>query len=378
MSTSVRSPHHRAAANAVAVLLLAVACAPCAPAHAATLFGLIDTGELFSSADNGVTWSPLSTLPVSDATALAARLSSSDLFLASRSGSIYRSMDAGVNWIAVGAISASDLQDMAIRPDGTILALTATGSLYSSADLGASFTPLAALSGSNFVSLCFTTPSVKYYALTRTGEVCESMDGGATWIPKGAFAVSNAARIRALQSNLFVLTETGDVFNSTDAATSWTPVGTLSQVGMNGLVRNGTALAAASREGHVATSTDGSTWIWQGSMNQLSLTALASNEIASTGVEAKPPGAAPLLGPVFPNPSMGPASFAVRMSGDDVVRLTLYDVSGRLVAHRPPETIASGIHRLSWNPRVARAGIYFLRLESTAGPSATQRWLVLR
>lgn len=373
--TSPRANRHGYAAT----LLLAAACMLWAPpGHTATLFGLIDTGELYSSANNGVNWSPLSTLPVSDATALAARLSSSDLFLASRSGSVYRSMDAGANWTAVGAISASDLVDLAIRPDGILLALTATGSLYSSTDLGASFTALAALTGSDFVSLCFTTPVVKYYALTRTGEVYESPDGGATWTPKGAMAVSNARKLRAVQASLYALTETGDIFKSTDAATNWTAVGTLSQVGMRGLVRNGSALAAASKEGHVATSADGIAWTWQGSVNQLELTALASDEPATTGVEPDLPGAGALLGPVFPTPSTGPASLVVRLTGDDEVRLTLHDLSGRLVARRPPEALPAGTHTLSWDPRVARVGIYFVRLESAAGLSATRRWLVVR
>src|SRR5262245_32112742 len=98
-------------------LIVAALTVPARPAPAATLFGLIDTGELFSSVDNGITWSPLSALPVRDAVALAARLSSSDLFLVSRSGSVYRSQDAGANWAAVGAIAAGDLEDLSIRPD---------------------------------------------------------------------------------------------------------------------------------------------------------------------------------------------------------------------------------------------------------------------
>src|SRR5262245_28310191 len=125
----------------VAILLALAASAP--PISAATLLGLINTGELFSSGDGGVTWNPLSTLPVRDAAALAARLSTSDLFLVSRSGSVYRSMDAGASWTAVGAIAAGDLEDLSIKPDGTLLVLTATGSVYSSANLGTTFTPLS-------------------------------------------------------------------------------------------------------------------------------------------------------------------------------------------------------------------------------------------
>jgi photosystem II stability/assembly factor-like uncharacterized protein len=359
-----------------AAFVLALA-ALASPTSAATLFGLIDTGELFSSADNGVTWSPLSTLPVRDATALAARLSSSDLYLVSHSGSVYRSMDAGVNWTAVGAVAASDLEDLSIKPDGTLLVLTSTGALYSSTDLGATFIPLAALTGSNFTSLTHTTaPAVNHYALTRTGEVYESLDGGTTWTPKGAIAVSNARRIRAVRSSLYVLTETGDIWKSTDAAVSWTAVGTLSQVGMRGLVWNGTSLAAASQEGHVATSADGIAWTWQGSMNQLTLTALASDEPATTGVESEPISGV-FLGPPYPNPSSGVTSFVLRLERETEVSLVLIDVAGRLVAERSPQRYGVGSHVVAWDPKVVSTGLYFLKIETDSGMTATRRWVVL-
>ena len=355
---------------------LLLACVPL-PALAVTLFGLIDTGELFSSLDNGVTWTVLSTLPVRDATALGARLSSSDLFLASRSGAVYRSTNAGASWGAVGAISTSDVADMTIRPDGAILLLTSTGAIHRSTDLGANFTALSVLTGANFCSLTFTTPEVRYYALTTTGEVYESVDAGATWAPKGAVAVSNARRIRALQSTLFVLTEAGDVYRSSDAGATWAAVGTLSQVGMRGLVRMGSALAAATREGHLATSADGVSWTWRGSMNQLTLAALASNEPATTGVEPQPE-ASIGMGAPSPNPSSGGLSVQLGFDRETDAQLVLYDIGGRAVARRPPQRFPSGVHSVSWDPQVARPGLYFLGVASGRDPSSTRRWVVVR
>ena len=364
----------RAAALATALL---VGCLAARPATASTLLGLVDTGELFRSTDQGVTWTPHAVLPVRDAVALAARLSSADLFLASRSGSIYRSTDAGATWTPVGAITASGLVDLSIRPDGGLLALTATGSLYLSTDLGASFAPLATLGASNFVSLAFTTPAVTHFALTRTGEVYESADGGTSWAAKGLFTASNAVQLRAIQGALYALTETGDVYRSTDGAASWAPIGTLSQVGMRGLARNGSALVAASREGHVATSPDGVAWAWQGSMNQLTLTALATDEPATTGVAPRAGGGV-FLGPPYPNPSGGAASFELRLDRASEVALTLHDVSGRRLAGLAPRRFEAGSHRLSWDPGVSRAGLYFLSVERAGEPAVTRRWVVAR
>jgi hypothetical protein len=285
---------------------------------------------------------------------------------------------AGSSWTPVGTVAAGDVVDLTIRPDGTLLVLTATGSLFASADLGSSFTALAVLTASDFVSLTFTTSAVRYYALTRTGGVYESIDDGASWTAKGAMAVPDAARIRAVQSSLYVLTGTGDIHRSNDQAVSWTPIGTLSQVGMRGLVRNGADLAAASREGHLATSADGASWTWQGSINQLALTALASNEPATTGVELGGPGAAQFLGAPYPNPGSDVLTFAVQLPHDTELTVALYDLRGRLVARRGPESVGAGSQVLSWEPGIRSAGLYFLRLTTVDGRSAERRWVQVR
>jgi len=346
------------------------------PASGATLFGLIDTGELFSSGDGGVVWTVVATLPVHDATALQARNSATDLYLASRSGSVYHSGDGGSNWAAVGAVTASDVADLVIRRDGGILLLTTSGTVYESNDLGVSFAALAALSASDFTSLCQRSDD-RLYALTRTGGVYESIDGGTVWTAKSAITFADGVRIRSLVNDLFALTDAGDLYRSDDAGTSWSPIGTLSQVGMRGLVADDATLVAASKEGHVWTSANGVAWTVQGSMQQLTLTALASDHPAVTGVE-ETPGGALSLGAPWPNPSHGAAlSLPLRLERDDTLELRLFDLAGREVASRPPEPLPAGAQVIAWQPGVRAAGLYLVRARLGSGPSGTRRWVVL-
>lgn len=360
-----------------ASLVLALAGLMSGGASAAALFGLVNTGELFRSADGGASWTPHAALPVRDAVALSARLLSSDLFLATRSGGIYRSLDGGATWAAVGGIAASDLTDLAIRPDGVLMALATSGAVHVSTDLGASFAVPGAVVAPNCVSLTLTSSPPRAYVLTRTGEVYEGPQGGTSWTAKSAIPVPDARRIRSIGAEMYVLTESGDVHRSVDGGATWLGVGTLSQVGMRGLVRNGPSLVAATREGHVAASVNGENWTWQGSINQLELTALASDEPATTSVLSV--GARVLrAGEVFPNPSPDRVAFRLELDRDDEVRVALYDVAGRRVATTAPRHLGAGSHAYAWRPGVARGGLYFVRIETASGLTATRRWVALR
>lgn len=348
------------------------------PARADLLYGLINTGEIFASADNGVTWSIRSTTPVRDAVALQARTSSNDLFMASASGSIYHSTDAGTTWSAVGAPPVSDLVDMTIRGDGDIVILTASGDVYRSADFGASFAPLATLTASNFTSLASRSDG-RLFALTRTGEVYLSADGGGSWVAKGVVTTSEAIRIRADGTALHVMTSTGDDFRSTDSGATWTVVGTLSQVGTAGLAINAGTLVAATREGHVASSADGATWTWRGSMNQLTLTALAVDTPAVSGV-IEPATPTLQVGVPWPNPARGGTSMSLdfTLSGPEVVTVRCLDAAGRLVAERPATAYGAGSHTVVWDSGLRDSGVYFLRVETARGVIAARRWVVAR
>ena len=362
-----------------ATLSYAIALAP-GPALATNLFGLLDTGELYQSANNGATWSAIGAIPVHDAVGLAAGTSSAELYLASRSGTVYRSTNGGAAWSAVGAVAASDVAGFALSPFGKVFVLTSTGTLYSSSNQGATFTPVAALAGSDWVSLA-PGPYGRMYALTKTGQVAESLNEGATWATVGVITTSNAVSIRRLDARLFVLASTGEVYRSTNFGVGWTPVGALSQGSMSALVDLDAQLVAAAKEGEVASSTNGAAWTWVGAINQLNVMALGTDTPQATGVidDLSPPKfvvAAP-----YPNPRVGAggATFPFTLSRPDRVRLELYDAQGRLRATRPFESIATGgAHAIRWEPARLSPGTYHLRLVTESGRTAQTKWTLLR
>jgi photosystem II stability/assembly factor-like uncharacterized protein len=363
------------------ILMLAALSLPFAPASVdAAIFGLIDTGELYSSTNGGATWTILATLPVNDAVGLAAGSSTSELYIATRSGSVYRSVNAGGAWTAVGAISSSDIVSFTITYDGSVLALTESGTLYRSTNGGATFAGLAALTGSNFVSLV-RGPLGRQYALTRTGEVYESQNQGTTWAAVGNVPVSNAVALRRRVAELHLLTETGEVYRSLDYGHSWLPIGAITASNMKAILDDGTALVAATETGEVYTSANGVTWSTAGAINQLMVMALGTDTPLVTGVEGEPSPPRFVVRAPYPNPRVGTggATFPFTITEPERVRLDLFGVDGRLIASHAEETFASaGAYAIRWDPSRLSAGTYVVRLTTASGRSASAKWTLAR
>jgi hypothetical protein len=338
--------------------MLALAALLPGAAGAATLYGLIDSGELFASTNAGVSWTVRSTLPVRDAVALAAGGSSSELFLASESGGLYRSIDAGLNWTALSAVAAADVTAMVPAP-GQLLLLATSGSVYASTDGGVSFGAAGVIAASNLVSA--TRQGGFHFALTRTGEVYRSADGGVTWSAVGAIATSGAVEIVGLDGNLHVLTATGDLARSTDQGASWTFVSTLSQSGMAALAVGNGELLAATRAGETAASATGTTWTWRGVIGQLEVRALALDTPTMTAVEHGARAPLAFAAP-WPNPASRSVVFTLELERESMSTIEVFDASGRRVAVPVAEQrVAAGRFTRVWSPGDLPSGAYFAR-----------------
>lgn len=346
----------------------------------AAIFGLVDTGEIYSSGDGGATWNVVATLPVRDAVGIAAGASTSELFIVTRSGSVYRSVDAGADWSAVGAITASDVAAFTIAPDGSLLALTESGTLYRSQNAGATFSAIAALTASEFVSLARGSLG-RFVALARTGEVYESQDQGGTWTAVGRITVSNAASIRRRAMELYILTRTGEVYRSLDDGRAWLAVGAITASDMRAILETGSSLIAASESGEVYGSPNGTGWAVVGAIQQLRVSALGADTPLATGVWSEESPLPFTMRAPYPNPARRATgstfAFATERAGAPV-RLELFDAHGRRVAVLDPgPSAAAGTNRIVWRPSGVPAGSYIVRATSQ-GVHVTWKWCLMR
>jgi FlgD Ig-like domain len=100
------------------------------------------------------------------------------------------------------------------------------------------------------------------------------------------------------------------------------------------------------------------------------------------GKETAPDGAAIVEPAVWPNPSRAEVnvSFALERQGE--VRISVYDVTGRLVRVLKDSAMRAGLHTVSWDGRdgagsKAAEGVYFCRI-GAGGVTLTRAAVLLR
>lgn len=359
-------PAHAAALRflpATIVSLLALA----SPARA-TLYASTETGLLFQSTNDGVTWTAKGAIPEPEVAGLAPGLTVGTLFAVGRTGSVYRSTDGGTGWVAVGNAGASDCVAIEIARSGALLALTTSGDLSRSTDGGASWTRESNAGASDCAALAVggkVGGSDTLFAATASGDVAR-LPSGTAWSTVGSTGFTPAVDLLWVSATLYALTDAGEVLRSTNAAATWSAVGAISQVGMRGLAFSGGKFKAISKEGEVYESVSGASWssTWIGTTNQVFTTALAPGVPEFLTGIGEPPAIA--LGfQARPNVFSERVAFVVSGAlGDAEIRV--FDAAGRLVAER--RAVPSGPSP-AWDGRLpdgmrAASGVYFARADA--------------
>ncbi len=64
----------------------------------------------------------------------------------------------------------------------------------------------------------------------------------------------------------------------------------------------------------------------------------------------------------FPNPFNGSTRIDFYLASDELVRISVYDISGRLIENIVNEKYSSGYHDIRWQANVVSSGMYFLAI----------------
>jgi photosystem II stability/assembly factor-like uncharacterized protein len=331
------------------------------PASGETIFGLVDTGELYASTNGGSSWSFRAPLPARDAVDLVAGSAAGELYLVTETGALHRSTNGGMTWNLLSLFEAvvAALLEMA----GEFHVFTGTLETFRSTDGGVTFTALGTAPASDVVSAARDLFTL--FVLTRTGVVFKSTDHGVTWSVAGVTPpTSEAVEIRIFRGALYVLTESGELSRSLDRGASWTTVSTISQVGMCGMATTRTELLATTTVGEVAVTPTGLAWTWRGTIGQLTVRTLGTDIPGVIGIEpseAPPPPSIALAAP-WPNPAHGEVFLALDLERPGTAAIDLYDALGRKWGTPlAEESLPAGRTEIRWSPTGLPRGEYWLR-----------------
>ena len=85
------------------------------------------------------------------------------------------------------------------------------------------------------------------------------------------------------------------------------------------------------------------------------------------------------LYPPYPNPFNPVAKINFRLPEKSSVSLTIYDVTGRVVAHLiDDDSLEKGPHQRTWNASGYGSGIYFAKLKLADGRESVQKLVLLK
>ncbi len=225
-----------------------------------------NAGNVYTSADSGVTWSSPAGSPIGVWRALASSadgtrlvgavtpvgtaLNNSLLYVSSDSGATWTPRGPDGNWVAVTSSADGSKLAAAMQNYG--------GSIYTSTDYGLTWTAVGPGPGYPWTAITSSADGTKLAATNFTNGIWTSVDSGATWnhqpyTPSASWtSIASSADGAMLAATMY----NGYIWTSTDSGQNWTPRESVRYWRSIASSSDGTKLAAAATSGKIYTSTD--------------------------------------------------------------------------------------------------------------------------
>jgi hypothetical protein len=220
-------------------------------ANGTRLVAVADLGQIYTSTDSGLSWTPRD----SDRNwrSVASSVDGSKLVAVVASGQIYTSIDGGFSWTPRD--SNRTWRSVASSADGSkLVAVVAGGQIYTSIDSGVTWTPRD--TNRDWVSIASSADGNKLAAVVFDGQIYTSTDSGLSWTPRDTnrawFSVASSADGTKLVAGALG----GQIYTSIDSGFSWTPRDTNRDWVSVASSADGSKLVATAGGGQIYTSTD--------------------------------------------------------------------------------------------------------------------------
>jgi photosystem II stability/assembly factor-like uncharacterized protein len=192
-------------------------------ANAGTLYAGTNGGGIYTSSDDGASWSSFSSTGL-DNDIITRVLFDGTTWYAGTGGGVYKSTDSGANWIKmVTGMKAHTVN--ALLTDGTnVYAGTAGGGIFKSIDSGSSWVTInSGITGKNYMVFSLLRYATDIYAGT-SGGVVKTSNSGTLWVQKNtglSFKFGGKSMVSA-GNNILVLDFLFNIYTTSDGGDNWT------------------------------------------------------------------------------------------------------------------------------------------------------------
>ncbi|HEY3295023.1 MAG TPA: YCF48-related protein [bacterium] len=319
---------------------------------------------------------------------------------------IIHTTDGGSTWITQDSTLESGLERLAFADARHGWAVGFGGSILHTTDGGQTWTPQSSPRSTDFYDIA-CTDSLHAWAVTHddsdpyNGYVIATTDGGVNWVIRATlqygyvFSITMQDSLHGFIAGASLLNGSAMIATTLDGGATWIPSSNNFGAIFLSIRASGQTVVAASTWGLIMRSSDGGqNWGVDTTVtdNQLWALALAGPDHAWAVGEggsilrcASAPAAADPVTPLpaafsvcaYPNPFNPISTLELTLPRTTRVRVSLYDIQGRLVTLLTDRLFAAGTQRITVDGRALASGLYFARIES-GDFVRTQRLMLLK
>jgi photosystem II stability/assembly factor-like uncharacterized protein len=388
----------------------------------ANIYLSTDNGDTWVLKNNGDTWDLENNVYYYGVTSIKINPTNGYIFVSTVHGGLFRSTDNGENWTRVFNF---DFDGFLITPYGEIYVgkyrfyvndvWYYPGGVFYSSDHGDTW--IQKLSGLGVTSLAMGTDST-VYIVTDNG-IYYSTDNGNEWLPPSNYNSNMDIRNLAISDDgsIFAAAMTSGVLRSTDRGVTWKQVNTglniegswVSSIIFNSVTKD--IFVSGPHNGVYRSSDLGVEWhlvskdlsfvdyagfIHPGQISEFAVNPITGemfgilflNNLEYTGIlyrsinqaiSAGEPKETPTtysLSQNYPNPFNPTTTIQYSIPKDEFVKLTVYDITGRVVKELISDYKTAGKYSVEFNAAGLASGIYFYKLNTSGAPLINKMLLI--